>query len=312
MTISGNEIRNEPDAPVTNIKFVNDLSRLLMKEKGSVLVEEKLPVIFLNERFLIVDKPANLRIDWPNPHKPRAGEVIPANDENTPALEREVNVSDLLQSNFPELFPNKHPYLVHQLDYATSGILCFALNKPAARDISKLFDRRLTKKTYLALVQGVWDDDKVLAHSFVTRDAKPGWFYIDLAIGKNREHRIAMTIDPSESDLLKESQTRVKPLMSGYLKHPSRVPVTLVKLKPFTGRTHQLRVHLRAIDHSIVGDLLYEEPIIDPFPGRLMLHAHKLRLPFQNDRPIVLNTKNPFEEWLEPIDPANNSDLGPQ
>ncbi|KAK9703126.1 hypothetical protein K7432_010880 [Basidiobolus ranarum] len=307
MTVNEKELRNEPNAPVVNIEFVNDLSRLLMKDKGSVLVQEKLPVIFLNERFLIVDKPANLRIDWPNPHKPRAGEVIPVSEEPPVHIEREVNVSDLLQTNFPELFPNKHPYLVHQLDYATSGILCFALNKPAARDVSKLFDRRLTKKTYLALVQGHWDDNSVLSHPFVSRDAKSGWFYIDLAIGKNRERRIAMTVDPSEADILKESQTRVKPLMKGYLKHATRVPVTLVKLKPFTGRTHQLRVHLRSIDHSIVGDLLYEEPIIDPFPGRLMLHAYKLRLPFPNDHSIVLNTKNPFEEWLEPTDPTIES-----
>ncbi len=146
-----------------------------------------------------------------------------------------------------------HPdaLVVHRLDMATSGLLLFARGAEAQRMLSADFAERRVNKRYVALVSDPLD--------------APDWQEIDLPLMADWPNRPLQKVDTANG---KPSLTRYRTLAHG---HDS----TRLELEPFTGRTHQLRVHLQAIGHCILGDMLYGgEPA-----ARLMLHACRLELP---------------------------------
>jgi tRNA pseudouridine32 synthase/23S rRNA pseudouridine746 synthase len=142
--------------------------------------------------------------------------------------------------------------IVHRLDQATSGLLVFGRGPDWQRRLSVEFAERRVDKRYVAVVQG--------------RLSAPDWQLIDLPLACDWPNRPRQQIDPAHG---KPSQTRWRALEAG----PDH---SRVELEPLTGRTHQLRVHLAAIGHPIVGDALYHpEPSGSP---RLLLHATELAL----------------------------------
>ncbi|ORX42085.1 pseudouridine synthase [Piromyces finnis] len=216
----------------------------------------KIPIIYHDENFIIVNKPYDIRID---------GEIKECQTEES-----------LILSKYPE-YKGKLK-LIHQLDYATSGIHCWALNKNAARKSTKSFSQHRVKKTYVAVVRGHIEKDK---------------FEIEKPIAKDPNHERRMMIGTEENPG-KEAKTIVEVVKRGVF-HPILcdsldnnnetkdkekdlvMEATLVKLYPHTGRTHQLRVHLQSIGHPIIGDYNYEEPFTDH--ERMMLHAWKINMP---------------------------------
>lgn len=166
-----------------------------------------------------------------------------------PAAERAALPADLL--------------LVHRLDVFTSGVVLLAEGPDRHRDLSRAFAARGVEKTYLALVWG---------------RPRPAAGIYDGALGPDRADRRRMRIDPAG-----------RPARSRYRVLAAVRPVALVELVPETGRTHQLRVHLAAAGHPIVGDDLYGGPrhhgVRDPAlrrlldPGHTLLHAWRLRVP---------------------------------
>ncbi len=145
--------------------------------------------------------------------------------------------------------------VVHRLDMATSGLVLFARNLDMQRRLSMAFAAREVHKRYVAVVEGVMAQDL-------------GEINLPLAVDWPR--RPLQVVDPVRG---KASLTRWRVL--------ARDPVamrTRVELEPVTGRTHQLRVHLHAIGHCIVGDALYGAPAVASAAPRLLLHAHQLRL----------------------------------
>ena len=152
----------------------------------------------------------------------------------------------------------QHPgvLVVHRLDQATSGLMVFALNPATQRALSMAFEARQVDKQYLAWVEGVLP---------VSED----WQTIDLPILLDWPNRPVHIIDPSG----KPSVTRWR-----CVQQHATLPGSLLALQPQTGRTHQLRVHLKAIGHPIWGDALYAPPeVLDRAP-RLLLHAQSLAL----------------------------------
>jgi 23S rRNA pseudouridine1911/1915/1917 synthase len=125
----------------------------------------------------------------------------------------------------------ERPGIVHRLDKETSGCLIIALTDSAHRSISSQFADRLVKKTYLALVDGI----PRMPHG-----------KIEAAIGRHAVHRQKMTV----SERGRDSVTQYRVLASSLGK-------TLIQCQPHTGRTHQIRVHLKHLGHPIVGDPLY-------------------------------------------------------
>ena len=159
--------------------------------------------------------------------------------------------------------------LVHRLDCATSGIMVFALNKKAESNIKTQFQNRVTEKYYVALVQGLITDDSGK---------------IDLAMKADISQPPLQLI----ADDGKSATTYFEVL-------ERRVDTTLVKLKPITGRTHQLRLHMKAIGHTILGDDFYGDQNIIAASARLCLHAEHLQInhPFSH-KVVKFYSKHPF------------------
>lgn len=148
------------------------------------------------------------------------------------------------------------PGLVHRLDKDTSGLVVIAKTPAAHRSLSAQFAQHTITRTYHAIVMGVPDATRAV---------------IEVAIGRDR--RNPMRISP-DSARLRRASTRLE-LIEQYGNTSS-----LLRLSPQTGRTHQLRVHLGAMGHPIVGDPLYASPeqrAVEKRAGtRLMLHASGL------------------------------------
>ncbi len=146
--------------------------------------------------------------------------------------------------------------VVHRLDMATSGLMVMARGAATQRALSEAFASRLVTKRYQAIVQG-----EVLAPA-------DGWRVIDLPIGVDWPKRPLRVIDPLNG---KPSITRLQ--RSHF---DAQLQVSYVMLEPLTGRTHQLRLHLQAIGHPILGDALYAPAAVAAMSPRLLLHASEL------------------------------------
>jgi tRNA pseudouridine32 synthase/23S rRNA pseudouridine746 synthase len=147
-----------------------------------------------------------------------------------------------IQKTYPDAL------IVHRLDMATSGLIVFARGAAMQRKLSRLFHDRKVLKRYTAVVGGRLEESGE----------------IDLPLMADWPNRPKQKVDHAGG---KHSLTRYRPLAYDAASDTSRV-----ELEPVTGRTHQLRVHLAAIGHPIVGDALYG---VRP-AGRLYLHASTL------------------------------------
>lgn len=147
-----------------------------------------------------------------------------------------------------------HPQalLVHRLDRDTSGVMVFALTPHAQRNLSMQFETKRTKKTYQALLDGVLDGRKGEVDLPLIVD----WVNRPRQMVCHETGRAALTLWRA-------------------MRHEG--DTTRIRLFPQTGRTHQLRVHMLAIGHVILGDTIYATGRAAEHP-RLMLHAEELRL----------------------------------
>lgn len=169
------------------------------------------------------------------------------------ALNLESTVASFVQDKITdkELTGNRAG-IIHRLDRGTSGVIICAKNVPAQKWLQKQFSARQAKKTYLAIVEG---------------SPQPPEAVIDAPIGRNPKRPQTFSVLPSG----KPAQTEYRTLKT--LKKANNI-YSLIELKPLTGRTHQIRVHLAYIGYPVFGDNVYgKEP-----NGPLYLHAHKLEL----------------------------------
>lgn len=163
-------------------------------------------------------------------------------------------LSSLAQQLYPDAL------IVHRLDMSTSGLMVMARGAAAQRQLNTAFAERRVYKRYVALASGDCRDSESHAH--------PEWQTIDLPILVDWLRRPLRKIDPHGG---KPSSTRWRTLH-----YDAGRRATFLELEPITGRSHQLRVHLQAIGHPIVGDALYAPPDIAAASPRLLLHASNL------------------------------------
>ncbi len=149
-----------------------------------------------------------------------------------------------VQTRYPDAL------IVHRLDFNTSGLLVLARGKSIHRRLSLLFQNRLVEKRYVAVVNGKPAQDSGR---------------IDLPLIVDWPNRPLHKVDFETG---KPSQTEYRVLSYDPEHHCSRLELT-----PLTGRTHQLRVHLQAIGHTILGDPLYADTAVRAKASRLLLHA---------------------------------------
>lgn len=172
---------------------------------------------------------------------------------------------------FNEKYPNSGGGYVHRLDRDTSGALLFAKNQTAYEFMRKAFHDRMVQKTYLAIVHG-------------RPKAKKGM--IDFDIGRSRSDFRLRSAQPKAKGRLREALTRYEVVDTV---EENGKPYTLLLVKPETGRTHQIRVHLKAVHHPIVGDKLYAPNQVEALGlERLALHAYELDLPLPDGRRVVV------------------------
>lgn len=165
-----------------------------------------------------------------------------------PGNDRHTLVNALLY-RFPDLshIHPKRPGIIHRLDKDTSGLLVIAKNDKAHLDLAKQFARHSIKRQYVALVKGSMEFDENV---------------IDLPVGRHPKNWKKMSVVFGEKGRFAKTYYRT-------LKR--RETASLVQLNPFTGRTHQLRVHMAFIGHPILGDATYGKN--NAF-SRLALHAN--------------------------------------
>jgi tRNA pseudouridine32 synthase / 23S rRNA pseudouridine746 synthase len=144
--------------------------------------------------------------------------------------------------------------VVHRLDMATSGLMLLARGPDAQRRLSQAFARREVHKRYVAVVHG---------------HVAPAQGQIDLPLIADWPNRPRQKVDLAQG---KPSLTRYRTLAVDAERNRTRL-----ELEPVTGRGHQLRVHLLAIGHPILGDALYAPRDVVAFANRLLLHATALQ-----------------------------------
>ncbi|MFZ9233418.1 MAG: RluA family pseudouridine synthase [Hylemonella sp.] len=150
--------------------------------------------------------------------------------------------------------------VVHRLDMATSGLMLMARGPEMQRLLNRAFIERRICKRYIALVAGHLESTPSV------------WNDIDLPLMADWPRRPLQKVDRAG----RPSQTRWR--IVAWEEDARGYPCTRLELEPITGRSHQLRVHLQAIGHAILGDALYGPPDQDGATSRLMLHASSLSL----------------------------------
>lgn len=179
-------------------------------------------------------------------------------------------LSARVQQHYPEAL------IVHRLDMATSGLMLMARHPEVQRHLNHAFSTRQVHKRYEAVVQGQINPS-------LMRD--DGWGVIDLPIAVDWPNRPLRIIDPL---LGKTSITRWR--ISGKNQAGDN---TRIELEPVTGRSHQLRVHLLALGHPILGDCLYAPTQTQS--SRLLLHACLLQLAHpRTGAPMRFESRVPF------------------
>ena len=180
-------------------------------------------------------------------------------------LSDEPTVAEIIRPKTSFATDTDRPGIVHRLDRDTSGLLIIAKNPESAAHLQRQFAERTAKKTYIALTDG---------------KPKLNAAKIDLPIGRNPSAPSTFRIDPNG-----------KPAQTTYHVLVENDAQSLVELKPTTGRTHQLRVHLAHLNAPILGDRVYGKSS----DCRMMLHAQKLEITLPSGERKIFEAAIPDE-----------------
>jgi 23S rRNA pseudouridine1911/1915/1917 synthase len=213
-------------------------------EKEVHLTPQAIPldIVYEDEDVVVVNKPAGMVVHPAPGHE--AGTLVNALLAYIPGIARMAE---------DEGESSGRPGIVHRLDKQTSGLILVARHAQARHFLQNQFKQRQAEKTYVALVEG---------------RLQPSQGIIDAPIGRDPHNRQRMAVVQRGG---REAKTvyRLIELLDDY---------SLVSVQPITGRTHQIRVHLAAIDHPVVGDRVYGYRRDRLGVGRQFLHAWKLAL----------------------------------
>jgi 23S rRNA pseudouridine1911/1915/1917 synthase len=191
--------------------------------------QDSLPIVYIDDNVIVINKPVGIL------------------SHSKGAMNDEFTVAGFFARYSTYNADTNRPGIVHRLDRDTSGIMIGARNEQTATLLQKQFADRKTKKTYLAIVDGIPKSPKA---------------QIDLPIGRNPSAPSTFRVD-----------VKGKAALTKYEVIAENDHDALVKLYPRTGRTHQLRVHMKYINTPIKGDKVYGKP-----SDRLYLHAESLEI----------------------------------
>jgi len=206
----------------------------------------KVTVLFENDNFVVYDKPAGLVV---NKSQTVQGDTL----AEFSAEYLEMDEKDDVESDF-----YSRGGIVHRLDKDTSGIMLAAKNEDYFEFLQALFKKRKIAKRYIAVCVGTMKEDEIT---------------VNAPIGRNPDNRFKFAVVDGGKEA-RTSFTRLKTFVR------NEENFTLVEAKPITGRTHQIRVHLSALNLPIAGDEIYlgkkRLELYNLLFPRLMLHATQL------------------------------------
>jgi tRNA pseudouridine32 synthase/23S rRNA pseudouridine746 synthase len=245
--------REESDQEITTMDewYCITPSRVVVSSQGesiattcSTLPLDQTEVNLLRQQLLFVNKPSGLH-------------CVPPRDLSF----------DSLSSQVASLLHCEDAKPCHRLDRDTSGLVIFGITGDAHRDISKQFEARTTSKTYMALIAGIPSTDEGI---------------IDLPIGKLKTmegfNRWAIG-----GEKAREAVTKWR-VDETFTDADTGAKFSRVELEPKTGRGHQLRLHMKAMGHPILGDTLHGEGGVASCSPRLCLHALKVQVDWNGQR----------------------------
>jgi 23S rRNA pseudouridine1911/1915/1917 synthase len=208
--------------------------------------EDSLPILYLDDNVIVVNKPT--------------GVLTHAKGE----LNDEFTVAEFFRRYSSFHLDTNRPGIIHRLDRDTSGVIIGARNPETAILLQKQFADRRTKKTYIAILDGILKEKEA---------------HIELPIGRNPSAPSTFRVDAKG----KSATTSYRVIAEDNGK-------SLVELRPHTGRTHQLRVHMQYLNAPVHGDRVYGKPA-----DRLYLHAQKLEVTIPDGERKVFSAPIPAE-----------------
>ncbi len=226
-----------------------------------------LPIIYEDDDIVAIDKPAGIMT-----HGDGRNAVTTVADWFAQQYPASKGVGET--QRLPDGTELARPGVVHRLDTDTSGVLILAKTQEAHAFLKAAFQDREAKKTYLAFVYGAPKEKKGV---------------IDFPIGRSKKDFRLRSAQPKAGGTLRDAVTKYE-VLGDIGTH------ALLKVMPETGRTHQIRVHLKAIHHPIVGDVLYapNHPRDLGF-DRMGLHAWRLDIPLPSGERKVLTAPIPAD-----------------
>ncbi len=228
------------------VKEVDKVIFKLRTKKKHVSLNEnmKFPILYEDKACMVIDKPSGVS-------------VYPINEDD-----QSLNILDFVRRNFKVKFKDPgRPGIVHRLDKETSGVLLLAKNQKSLENLMAQFKNREVKKIYLALVTGFMQYPEGI---------------IDSPIVRSSRHRKKMSL---------AAKGQGREAVSGYkvldvFRIDAKRIVSLLEVRIFTGRTHQIRVHMSSIGHPVIGDKTYGNSALNRFFvkkfafSRQFLHAY--------------------------------------
>lgn len=229
-------------------------------------------ILFENENVLVINKPAGLLVhpDGKRDEYSLVNWVL----EIHPEMAGVGEPLRILHKN--EQVTIDRPGIVHRLDRETSGVMILAKNQTAYEFLKVQFQEHTIRKEYWAVVSG-WTDDRGI---------------IDAPIGRSARDIRIWTAGRGARGVMRQAVTRY--VAEKKFVNEKGEKFTLVKLFPETGRTHQLRVHMKSVQHAIIGDGLYAPNTLGQLGfNRVALHARYITFKDLNGTEVTIEAPIP-------------------
>ncbi len=206
--------------------------------------EDTLPILYVDDNVVVVNKPIGVLT------------------HSKGALNEEFTVAEFFRRYTDYHLDSNRPGIIHRLDRDTSGVIIGARNEETAHLLQQQFAERRTKKTYIAILDGILKQTEAR---------------VELPIGRNPSSPSTFRVD-----------SKGKSATTSYRVLAEKDGKTLVELRPLTGRTHQLRVHMQYLGAPIYGDRVYGKAA-----DRLYLHAQQLEVTIPQGERKVFSAETP-------------------
>ena len=254
----------------------------------------KIKILYEDSNILAIDKPSGISV-------------------HSDGRSKEKTIADWVLKNYPkmknvgenEIYENKSvkteikkPGIVHRLDKETSGVLLLAKNEKAYQFLKSQFQERVVKKPYVAIVSGDMKNDRGVINKPIGRSPKDFRRYLAGrgARGEMRDavtqYRVLKRFTLPAPSLRREGNFHQTPPAKGECPKGEGVnKFTFLEIRPKTGRTHQIRVHMKYLNHPVVCDSLYNPD--NPTPKgitRMALHAKSIE--FKNLKGEIIRVES--------------------